>query len=205
MNLTAWRALVLATLFIMVNCSTSRKQSRALNKAEKAKLEYRQQIAKALELGADVDTTSRIQTHDTVRIAPTVVIGEQSARIDTVKIYEACTEVIQTGTRRASVAELQRAACPPIAIDSSFTAFAEYLGTKYPFTLTVAIQGTPGALSWRLLIGSLSIPTTTTDTAVTISPEIPKFRLKWWQWVLAIGGGALAFIIGFIVGRLLPK
>lgn len=203
-----WRALVLASFFFMVNCSASRKQSRALKKAERAEREYREQITKAVEFGAIVDTTVRVIVHDTVRLLPTVIAGHEKVKIDTVRIYEACTEVVQhpgTAIRPGSVARLQRIACPPIAIDSTFKASASYKGVEYPFTVNVAIEGIPGALQWRILIGELSIPVRTMETAVKISPEIPKMRLKWWQWIAVAGVSAILFLVGFSLGRLTPR
>ncbi len=195
--------LILVCCLLFASCSVSRKQHKALKRAEKAKQEYREEIKKAIALGAVVDTTLNETVYDTVRSEPFHAGGQidPPTHIDTVRIYEACSE-LKTRPEEA-VRKLQATVCPDIRIYTSYDARFVYNNQVYHFPINVRISNHYGPVTWYVDIPEITIPVIKQIQHLEIKPEIPEFRLKWWQIGLTILGGISLLALGFVLGRIL--
>lgn len=147
---------------------------------------------KAIAHGAKADLMNTIK-HDTLYIDKIHDRIVNVTKIDTVKLEALCPEVKTLIQKKA----LQKAVCPEVSKDTTYTLYAKIQGKKYPIGIHIKASSIDGIASLQVDSKDLEIPFIKEVDSVNLEPG--NF-IKWWQVVL-IGLGCL--IAGFILGKVL--
>lgn len=145
---------------------------------------------KAIAHGAKIDSLKTIK-HDTLYLDKIHDRIVNVTRIDTLKLKELCPEVKTSIQKKA----LQKAVCPEVSKDTTYTLYAKIQGKKYPIGIHIKASSIDGTASLQVDSKDLEIPFIKEVNSVNLQPGN---IIKWWQ-VALIGLGCL--IVGFILGK----
>lgn len=147
---------------------------------------------KAIAHGAKADSMITIK-HDTLYIDKIHDRIVNVTQIDTVRLEALCPEVKTPVQKKA----LQKAVCPEVSKDTTYTLYAKIQGKKYPIGIHIKASSIDGTASLQVDSKDLEIPFIKEVSSVNLEPG--NF-IKWWQ-VALIGLGCL--IVGFVLGKVL--